>query len=97
LPKNNTLDKVIDNLKRYPFFANCIRALNGTHLLVVIKGGYRKQAPWRSRKGGLSQNVLVVVNFKINFIYILAGWEGSTHDCRVIDLAKRKGFEALLG
>ena len=45
LPKNNTLDEVIDDLKQYPFFVNCIEVLNSTHLLVVIKGGYRKQAP----------------------------------------------------
>ena len=64
---------------------------------MAIKGGYRKQAPWRSRKCGLSQNVLAAVDFKMNFVYVLAGWEGSAHDCRVIDSAKRKGFEAPLG
>jgi hypothetical protein len=33
----------------------------------------------------------------MNFVYVLAGWEGSAHDCRVLDSAKRKGFEAPLG
>lgn len=33
----------------------------------------------------------------MNFIYVLAGQEGTAHDCRVLDSAKRKGFEALLG
>ena len=45
LPKNTTLNEIIDNPKRYPFFADCIRALDGTHLLVLIKGGYKRQAP----------------------------------------------------
>jgi len=97
LPLNYTLDKVADDPKRYPFFADCIGALNSTHLPVSIKGGYKRQAPWRSRKGGLTQNVLAAVDFKMNFIYVLAGWEGTAHNCRVIDLAKRKGFEAPLG
>ena len=59
-----------------------------------IKG---RQAPWRGRKGGLTQNVLAAVDFNINFTYILAGWEGTAHNCSVLDLAKRKGFEALPG
>jgi hypothetical protein len=42
LPKNTILDKIVDNLKRYPFFADYIRALNGTYLLIAIKGGYKK-------------------------------------------------------
>ena len=41
------------------------------------------------------QNILATVNFDINFIYILAGWEGTAHDYKVIDLAKKKGFKAL--
>jgi hypothetical protein len=45
LPPNYTLDEVADDLKRYPFFADCIRALDSTHLPVSIKGGYKRQAP----------------------------------------------------
>jgi hypothetical protein len=36
LLKNTILDKIVDNLKQYPFFADCIRALNSTYLLVTI-------------------------------------------------------------
>lgn len=43
--KNNTLNKIIDDLKQYLFFANYIRAFNSIYLLVVIKGGYKKKAP----------------------------------------------------
>ena len=33
----------------------------------------------------------------MNFLYVLAGWEGSAHDSRVLNSAKAKGFEALPG
>ena len=38
------------------------------------------QPRYRNRKGTLSQNILAVCNFDIQFVYILAGWEGSAHD-----------------
>jgi len=41
LPKNATLDKIVDNLKQYPFFANYIRVLNSTYLPIAIKGGHK--------------------------------------------------------
>ena len=41
------------------------------------------------------QNVLVAIDFNINFVYILAEWEGTTYNCKIINLAKKKGFKAL--
>ena len=50
-------------------------------------------APYRNRKGALSQNVLAVCGFDLQFSYILAGWEGSAHDARVLqDALSRGGF-----
>ena len=45
LPKNSTLEEITNNPKQYPFFADCIGALNGTYLLISIPGGYTRQAP----------------------------------------------------
>ena len=45
LPKNTTLDDIIDNSKQYLFFADYIRVLNGIYLPIAIKGGYKRQAP----------------------------------------------------
>ena len=45
------------------------------------------QAKYRDRKGNLSQNVLGVCSFDHKFQYILAGWEGSAADSRVLALA----------
>lgn len=69
LPKNITLEEIIDDPKRYPFFTDCIGALDGTHFPISVKGGYTIQAPWRGRKGGLTQNVLIAVDFQMNFVY----------------------------
>ena len=32
----------------------------------------------------------------MNFLYVLAGWEGSAYNFRVINSVKAKGFKALL-
>ncbi|KAM0913261.1 hypothetical protein ACQ4PT_012277 [Festuca glaucescens] len=39
---------------------------------------------FRGRKSYPSQNVLAVVDFDLRFTYVLAGWEGSTHDSLVL-------------
>jgi hypothetical protein len=64
--------------KFYPYFKDCIGALDGTHIPAVIPTD--DAAPFRNHKGDLSQNVLGVVNFDITFTYALVGWEGSGHD-----------------
>ena len=89
------LDEIVDNLKRYPFFANCIKVLNSMYLLIAIKGGYKKQAPQYGKKGILMQNILAAVDFNINFMYILTKQEGTAYNYKVINLVKKKGFKAL--
>ena len=37
-------------------------------------------AAYRNRKGFTSQNVMAVVDFEMKFTYLVAGWEGSSHD-----------------
>jgi hypothetical protein len=86
--------QIIGEDKRWPYFADCIGALDGSHIPVHVVGGYTVQAPWRNRKGFLSQNILAVVDFDMNFTYVLPGWEGAAHDTRVLNSAKEKGFGA---
>jgi len=45
-------------------------------------------------KGDITQNVLAACGFDMNFVYVLAGWEGSAHDSRVLADARSKGFAA---
>ena len=52
------------------------------------------QGRFRGRKDGTTQNVLVAISFVLKFIYVLAGWEGSAHDSRVLNdaFARPRGF-----
>ncbi|CAN1146362.1 hypothetical protein LINPERHAP2_LOCUS15206, partial [Linum perenne] len=61
---------------------NCLGALDGTH--VKVCANIADQPRYRNRKGEVSINVLGVCNPSAEFIYYLAGWEGSDHDGRVL-------------
>ncbi|CAN1301728.1 Putative nuclease HARBI1 [Linum perenne] len=61
---------------------NCLGALDGTH--VKVRTRIQDQPRYRNRKGDVSINVLGVCNPSGEFIYCLAGWEGSAHDARVL-------------
>ena len=43
------------------------------------------QERFRDRKDGTTQNVLVAISFDLKFTYVLAGWEGSAHDSRILN------------
>ena len=57
--------------------------------------GIDEQGPFRNKNGQLSQNVLVACSFDLRFHYVLAGWEGSASDLRVLNsaLTRRNKFE----
>ena len=48
------------------------------------------QGRFRSRKDGTTQNVLAAISFDLKFTYVLAGWEGSAHNSRVLNDAFTK-------
>ncbi|KMT00244.1 hypothetical protein BVRB_1g016060 [Beta vulgaris subsp. vulgaris] len=50
------------------------------------------QERFRGRKDKTTQNVLAAVDFDLKFTYVLAGWEGFTHDSRILGDALKKGF-----
>nr|XP_040243870.2 uncharacterized protein LOC120963323 [Aegilops tauschii subsp. strangulata] len=82
LPPVNLPLKVSSNPKFMPYFEDCIRAIDGTHVPISISP--RLQDPYRNRKGTLSQNVMVACNFDNQFVHVSAGWEGSASDARVL-------------
>ncbi|XP_059666658.1 uncharacterized protein LOC132312336 [Cornus florida] len=83
-PDLNEIPKQIkNNPKFYPYFKNCIGAIDGTHIHAVVPVG--QQIPFRDRKGDTTQNVMAVCSFDMKFIYILAGWEGSTNDSKILN------------
>jgi len=81
--------------KMWPFFKDCIGAIDGTLIFASIKGKDRErdggEGAYRCRKGFLAQNVLGCVDFDMNFRFVYPGWEGSAHDATVFNDAIGKG------
>ena len=74
---------------------NCIGAIDGTHIPITINEDIA--APYRNRKGTISQNMMVVCDFDLNFTFISCGWEGSASDAGVLRSAISRGFEVPAG
>lgn len=92
---NTTPRYIRDNPKFFPYFRNCIGAIDGTHIPICVPSEVCPK--YRNRKGFISQNVLGVVDINMIMIYSLAGWEGSAHDSRVLGDALTKGFPRPVG
>lgn len=61
---------------------DAVGAIDGTHIPANVP--LEEQARYRNRKQEISQNVLVACTFDMKFTYVLAGWEGSAHDGRLL-------------
>jgi hypothetical protein len=71
-PPSHTQPEIANDPKRFPYFKDCIGAIDGTHIPAVVSGS--ESSLFRNRKGYLSQNVLAVANFDMSFSYCwLAG------------------------
>ncbi|KAA0041773.1 retrotransposon protein [Cucumis melo var. makuwa] len=70
------------NDQRWKCFENCLGALDGTYIKVNVPAGDRPT--FRTRKGEIATNILGVCNTKGDFVYVLAGWEGSAVDSRIL-------------
>ena len=60
-------------------------AIDGTHLPVKVSAEY--VARFRGKKQWPSQNVLAAFTLDLRFTYVLAGWESSTADSRILGSA----------
>ena len=71
---------------------DCVGVIDGTHVRASVP--LEIQGRFCDHKDGTTQNVLVVISFDLKFPYVLAGWEGSAHDSRVLNdaFAKSRGF-----
>ncbi|XP_062002723.1 uncharacterized protein LOC133720443 [Rosa rugosa] len=85
--------KIRESTRFYPYFKDCIGAIDGTHIPTMVKG--REVSSYRNRHGIQSQNVLAACNFDLEFIYVLSGWEGLAHDSKLLNdaLSRRNGIE----
>lgn len=87
MPELKTPARIRGDRAMYPWFEHCVGALDGSHIPIAAPHGDSGQdhVPFRNRKAGMSQNVLAAVDFDHNFVYVLAGWEGSANDQKVIN------------
>ncbi|GMN63337.1 hypothetical protein TIFTF001_032422 [Ficus carica] len=69
--------------KYRPWFDCCIGAIDGTHVPCVPR--HENADGWINRKGFHSQNILAACSFDMKFTYMLAGYEGSCHDAKMLD------------
>ncbi|KAL0283005.1 UNVERIFIED_CONTAM: hypothetical protein Sangu_2917400 [Sesamum angustifolium] len=60
----------------------CLGALDGTYIDVRVRA--EERARYRMHKGSISVNVLGVCDRDMRFIYVLAGWEASAANGRVL-------------
>ena len=77
-PSEPLSDYIAYNYTFFPYFKDCIGAIDGTH--IPISPPEKVKAMYRNRKGELSQNVLAVCDFDMRFTDLLCGWEGSISD-----------------
>ncbi|WVZ83599.1 hypothetical protein U9M48_030730, partial [Paspalum notatum var. saurae] len=80
-PSSETPLKIM-NGSWYPYFKDCVGAIDGTHIYARVP--QKMQAAFRRRKHYTTQNVLAAVDFDLEFTYVLAGWEGSAHDATIL-------------
>ncbi|KAG5059183.1 hypothetical protein JHK87_000212 [Glycine soja] len=94
----NNQGNILENLSvGIGTIADCIGAIDGTHIPASLKG--RDVSSYRDRHGNISQNVLAACNFDLEFMYVLSGWEGSAHDSKVLSdaLARKNGLKVPQG
>ncbi|VFQ97225.1 unnamed protein product [Cuscuta campestris] len=72
-----------ESTRFYPYFKDCVGAIDGTHIPAMVVG--REVSSYRNRHGTISQNVLAVCNFDMQFVYVLSRWEGSAHDSKILN------------
>ncbi|KAF7812029.1 protein ALP1-like [Senna tora] len=71
--------------ERWKWFKGCLDALDGTHIRIRVSS--EDQPRYRNRKGEITTNVLGVCTRDELFVYVMAGWEGSAADSRVLQSA----------
>ncbi|XVF55874.1 hypothetical protein PTKIN_Ptkin06aG0071600 [Pterospermum kingtungense] len=90
-------EKIRESTRFYPYFKDCIGAIDGTHIPAMVIG--RDKSSYHNCHGIISQNVLAACNFDLEFMYVLSGWEGSAHDSKVLSdaLLRRNGLKVPQG
>ncbi|XP_038693816.1 protein ALP1-like [Tripterygium wilfordii] len=89
-PTYSTVPKYIEEDDKYfPYFRDCIGAIDGTHIHASVPNDDRTR--FIGRKGVTTQNVMAACDFDMIFTYVCAGWEGSAHDSRIFSTVLSNG------
>ena len=83
-----TMHSRLNNRRFYPYFKDCIGAIDGTHIPFVVSKDLVNQ--YICRKNVTTQNVMACCDFDLIFTFVNAGWPGSVHDMRVFDDSMNK-------
>jgi hypothetical protein len=75
--------EIRNNPKFWPFFKDCLGAIDGSHIHSAAPASERPSH--RNRKGFISQNCLFICSFSLQFLYALTGWEGSATDAIIYE------------
>ncbi|XP_058209917.1 uncharacterized protein LOC131322574 [Rhododendron vialii] len=78
---NVTPPEIINDQRFYPWFKDCIGAIDGTHIEAWVPT--TQETAYRGRKATKTQNVMAACSFDMKFTFVYPGWEGSAHDSRV--------------
>ncbi|CAN6311164.1 unnamed protein product [Urochloa humidicola] len=82
MPNGDTHPRILGSQRWYPYFKDCIGAIDGTHILARVQ--VKMQAAFRGRKSGTTQNVLAAVDFDMRFL-LRACWVGRvSYDALII-------------
>ena len=87
---DETPPEILNNPKLSPYFDDCRGAMDGVQFDEWVNEEDAER--YRSQKGRISQNVIACSDFKLRFIYLLTGWEGSAADSRIFEYARRTGL-----
>ena len=87
-PEFSTLHSRLEDSRFYPHFNDCIGAIYGTHICVVVPAD--EIVNHVGCYGYPTQNVMAVCDFDMRFTSIVAGWPGSAHDTRIFKDTLRK-------
>ncbi|MQL74611.1 hypothetical protein Taro_006969 [Colocasia esculenta] len=92
-PASSVPPEISSDNRYWPWFKDCIGAIDGTHFPATVPTEIRSR--FRGQEEHPTQNVLAAVNFDLTFSYILAGWEGSADDSRILNdaLGRENGLK----
>jgi len=87
-PEFRTVHQTLQSPRFSLYFDNCIGAIDGIHVPVVVPTN--KAVQHTRRHEYTTQNMMAICDFDMRFTFVVAGWSGSIHGMRVCKYALDK-------